>query len=438
MRVCHLILAAGLLVPAVAFAQVDPQIVREGEGPNRTRLTGKELKPFDAGAWTKLADWKNGTMTPAVTDGKPVLVLTWSDYIPTSKRALTLARKLSEKYGARGLVVVAAHNSLEWDKATKPEAAKDTTFLVAHDATGEFRAAIGADNDPDFFVIDRAGQLRYADIATEAVEAAVEKVVNESKEQAGGVVTKLAADAATRAVELRRTDALRTQVDMTSLPEVPFEMPSDESFKGTWLNYRSNQWPTPPMDTTGGDQQTRPAPDAAPEVTKVALPDTGWFPAKPELKGRMVLMYFWHPEFGASFENVDQFDLLQRQHSRDVVVVGVLTPLSDGKGGTLKIENDPVRLQKKLDQYRASRNIGHPILVDLNGSLFEMSKKHYSEAQSGVSIPWVLITSSDNAARWWGFLPRGQAAFDKVLANDPGLKARRAAEEKYIRDKGAK
>lgn len=431
MRLRSLVVAASVLLPALAYGQVDPQIVREGEGPNRSKLTARELKAFDGAAWSKLSDWKNGALTPAVTDGKPVLVLTWSDYIPTSKRAVALARKMSEKYGARGLVVVAAHHAQEWDKAAKPEAPKDATFLLAHDAKGEFRAALGADNDPDFFVIDRAGQLRYADIATESVEAAVEKVVSESKEGAGGVVTKLAADAAVRAAEMRRTDALRTQVDLTALPEVPFEDPTPEVYKET-------KWPPQPKDPQAQQNPQPGAADAPPEEIKVVVPETGWFPEKPETKGRAVLMYFWHPDARVTFRDIDRMDLLQRQHSRDLVVVGVLAPLTDGQGTALKIETDPQKLQKKLDDFRSARKVGHPILVDTAGTLFEMSKKNYPDVSQGIPVPWVILVGSDNTARWWGWFPdaKGQAAFDKVLANDPGIKARRAAEDEYIRAKG--
>src|SRR3954470_18617576 len=66
-----------------AFAQ--PDIIREGEGARRRELDKMELKPFPAEAWSKLSDWTNGpALTPGVTSGKVVLIVTWADWYPAS------------------------------------------------------------------------------------------------------------------------------------------------------------------------------------------------------------------------------------------------------------------------------------------------------------------------------------------------------------------
>ena len=122
---------------------------------------------------------------------------------------------------------------------------------------------------------------------------------------------------------------------------------------------------------------------------------------------------------------------------RDVVVVGVLSPLGDANQGYGQptIELDPEKLQSKIKDFQRARPQRHPILVDLQGGLFTTSKTYYQSFQQGVPAPWVAIVSSDGMMRWWGWMRSSgyEAALDRVLTVDPGVKARRAAEQAYIR-----
>lgn len=431
------LLAAAVCASLAGLAMgVEPGdgVVREGEGARRADLNARELKPFDAGAWASLSDWKNGAaLSAASTTGKPVLVLTWTDYVPASRRAFALAQKLAEAKNAQGLIVVCAHGKDEWASASKPSPATGT-LLLAHDASGAFRGAIKSDNDPDFYIIDRAGQLRYADIATESVEAAVERVCTESLDEAKGLNDRIAADARQKDTDLKRAEALRAGVDLTSLPEQPFELPGESAFQ-------LSSWPELPKDPQNGFQASSPGEKQEPQ--KASIPDVGWLPQKPELKGRVVLMYFWHPDVPASYRDIATFDLLQTQKSRDVVVVGVLSPLADpnqGGYGQPTIELDPEKLQVKIREFQQARPQRHPILVDLQGGLFTTSKTYYQSFQQGVPTPWVAIVSSDGMMRWWGPMRASgyEAALDRVLTVDPGVKARRAAEQAYIRARQGK
>lgn len=425
------LLAAAVCASLAGLAMgVEPGdgVIREGEGARRADLNARELRPFDAGAWTSLTDWKNGAaLSAASTAGKPVLILTWTDYIPASKRAFALAQKLAEAKHAQGLIVVCVHGKDEWTAANKPAPAAGN-LLLAHDATGAFRGAIRSDNDPDFYVLDRAGQLRYADIATESVEAAVERVCAESLDDAKGLNDRIAADVRQKDADLKRAEALRAGVDLTSLPEQPFELPGESA-------YQLASWPELPKDPQNGFQATSPGEKQEPQ--KASIPDVGWLPDKPELKGRVVLMYFWHPDIPASYRDIATFDLIQTQRGRDVVVVGVLTPPNDPNQGYGQptIELDPEKLQVKIKEFQRARPQRHPVLVDLQAGLFTTSKTYYQSFQQGVPAPWVAIVSSDGMMRWWGPMRASgyEAAMDRVLTVDPGVKARRAAEQAYIR-----
>ncbi|MDX2131928.1 MAG: hypothetical protein SFY69_07750 [Planctomycetota bacterium] len=417
--------AAGLA--SWAHAQVEPSIIREGEGPRRAELNTRELKAFDFAAFASLKDWTNGAaLTAGDAAGKPVLILTWTDYVPQSKRGLVIARRMAEQHAAKGLIVVCVHAPSGWDKVAKGAAPEGSTFLLAHDADGGFRRALSSDVDPDFYVIDRAGQLRYADIATESVEAACAAVVAESREDAAAINDRLKADAAKRDADLRRTAGLRERVDLTSLPEIPFTEPTPDE-------YKKAKWPAPPKDPN--EQPSATGEPVEPDLPRVALSDSNFFPAKPQLKGRITLLYFWHPESRFTFQGMDRFDLLQRQRGRDLNVVGCLSPLKDNSGGELKMETDPKKLREKLEEFQKARVQGHSIFIDADGGIFQQAQKFYNN--SALPLPWVAILSSDGVMRWWGWIadPKGQAAFDRIFEVDPGVLARRAAEAAYIRSK---
>lgn len=423
---------AGVSASAYAQAGVDG-IIREGEGARRTQLNSMERKPFDFAMLGSLTDWKNGeALTAGYASGKPVLIMFWTDFLPAGKRAMALAQRLATQNAANGLVVVAVHGAKEWDSAAKPAAPAGATLLLAHDADGKLRQALSVDNDPDFYVIDRAGQLRFADVETQAVEAAVSAVVKESRDDAAGVNTRLASEASKRDAEIRRTEALRSSVDMTQLPELPFTPPTADEYKAA-------KWPEPPKDPNAQNQD----PNAPPELPpSLKLPDAPWIPEAPKLDGRVRLIYIFHPEARVTFDygQWSRFNLLQRQLVRDVRVVGLVSPVTaptqDGTQ-TKKLEVDPSKLTPKLEEWRQRVSLEHYISMDPSGGIFEQLQKNYPEAAQGVPVPWVGIVSSDGTLRWWGFMgsDRFQGSFDRIIAADPGVKARRAAEEAFIREK---
>lgn len=426
-----LVAAVTLCFGFTAFGVPNDGVTREGEGARRAALDARELKPFDFGTFAQLSDWQNGgTLSAGEAAGKPVLIVTWTDYIAQSKRALALAGRMADKYGPQGLLVVAAHGPQEWTEASKPKSPKEGTLLVAHDAKGGFRDAIASDADPDFYVIDRAGQLRFADIMTESVDAACEKVVAETRDLAAGENSRLKSLAATQAAELRRSEALRTGVDLTNMPEATFAEPSTDE-------YKKAAWPKPPEDETA-KQALQPGQKYDPfaDLGKFSAPEPAWYPSRPTTKGRVMLLYFWHPEARFSIQQIDYFEMYQRQMGRDVTVVGIISAIGDNSGQS-KYNMDAEFLKETMEKYHKQKNLRQYFLVDADNSLFELSKKHYASEQF-YPIPWGMLVSSDGTLHWWGHLrgPKGQAAMDKMMVVDPGVQARRDAEAEFIKSKG--
>lgn len=410
---------------AMAQHQADPSIVREGEGLRRGQLDKMELAPFPADAWGLLSDWKHGE-SPAGAAGKVVLICTYSDWYPTAKRGFSLAQRLAQSRAKDGLIVVGVHHKDGWDAAAKG----DSSVILAHDAQGKFRERLLVDQDPDFYFIDRSGQLRYADIATEAVEQACDLLLAEKADAAASLKGRLATEASERDLEQRRIDALRDQVDLTAIPELSFPEPSPEAIKNA-------KWPNLPRDPSAQQDEAKTL-----EPKPIALPDTNWFPRKPELKGRAVLLYLWHPDLPGSFHGImHQADLMQRQYGRDLVVVGVLSPLSATVNNKQLSEDqrDPVKLQKKLEEIAKSRKFDHFLTIDPGNAIFDALQNQ----QQVIPWPFFVIVSSDKMSRWWPVVDQSQqfivtgvdfeAALMQVIKVDPGVQARRAVEAEWIR-----
>ena len=424
-RLTQLTLAGLVFTAGLSFAD---DFKREGEGARRAALNSMELKPFDATAWSKLSDWTNGgPVSPADTSGRVVVICTWSDWYAPSKRALNQALKLASAHPATDLVVIAVHGALEWDKANKPAQPANGFFRVAKDTNGEFRKAIMADQDPNFYVIDRAGQMRFADLDKSALDAAVASLLKEKTEDAGVINARLAREAAERDAEIRRTAAINTGASMVEIPELPFPPPSAD-------DYKNAKWPKMPK---AGDHEQPPDPNNPPAPIAFRLPEAGWLGPKPPNAGRATLVYFWNPDTLISFNEMNvmnRMDLIKTQRSRDLVVAGIVTRLGDQNTDPSK-QDDPKKMKERAEKFIAGRDLKQSTFFDPTGGLLEIARRGRSFP---IPAPWVAIASSDGVLRWsgWMGLPSFEAALEQVLLVDPGVQARRAVEAEYLRAQG--
>lgn len=426
-----LLAAAGAAAPAHATVE-NPQVTREGEGARRAALNKRERTPFPADAWSKLTNWTNGAaLTSATTEGKVVLIVTWSDYLPTAKRTVSAATRLAEKFGKDGLIVVMVHDAKEWESATKPKAANEANMLlVAQDEKGEFRKMLDVDQDPDFYLIDRAGQLRFADVTNEALELGVKTLIEEKAEAAAGLNDRIKqANEEARKAALR-TAAANAKADMIQIPALPFSKPSE-------AEYNKAKWPDRPKDK----QKIREEPNARLEYADVTLPETGWTPRKPNLDGKVIFAYTWHPALEFYLGGLaSEFDTLQRQYSRDVVVVGLVTMFDNVSVVTLtKDDKDPEVTKERVKKFLEVRNYDHYIALSLESDLHTTAVANTHGGGSGETIiPGIVIISSDGKTRYANFLPDVEnigwkSALDAVVAADPGVKARRKAEDEWLK-----
>lgn len=429
---------AGVALSAVPVAaqpheMVNPvEIVREGTDERREALNDMELTPFPLEYWDLVSDWRLADApTPESTDGKVVLIMTFAGWYPPSLRSLAVINRMASERAEEGLVVVGVHDTDAWEEGLAAAESRGVAFAVGYDAENKFREALMVDQDPDFYLIDRAGQLRLADIETSSVEAAVDELLAESREDAATVVERLE-DAQRRAELLaRRTSLINQSADLTDIPNVAFVMPPPEA-------YTAVRWPIPPRDSRNSNSQT---PEAI--ARPLPLPRDGWWPSAPTPLGRVVVIYFFDRRIPQTIELIEEMDALQRRFSRDITVVGSMSPIFQDNSGQQQPTTPPPDAVQVVRRTYETKHLAHSLVVDPAGGLLGAAAGGqtvtFSSNGSGGANPTVAaIITSDGTQRWFGDATSHafESAIAEIARTDPGVRARRRAEDEYLRQHG--
>ncbi len=430
---------AGLMLATVASGSeiIEPpgaDLPREGTGERRAVLDAMELKPFDASLWKQLSDWTNGeALDASSTKGKVVLVYTWTSYLPTSLRPISTLTRLEKQHGGDGLIVVGVHPDTAWEDAATQLKRRRGDFRIARDATGAFREALHVDQDPDFYLIDRAGQMRFADLDTSALTRAVEILVGETTEEARTLNDRLEAERRKADLEFGRTRDIRQEVQLSDIPELPFPEPSAEL-------YAMVEWTRVVSEDEARNSRNRPPP---PPGSRPAFEDSAFYPTKPNFKGRITVAYFFNPKVYQSFQTYqEEANHLQKALGRDAVVLGVMTPVVDpnNRSSRNREEIDPIKWANDFETFAKTRDPKHTLVSDPGGTFVAaLTANRRGGRDDGVfaagNSPYVAIVSSDGVIRWHGPVSSRWFKFmlDEALRLDPGVAARRAVEEMYRR-----
>lgn len=398
-----LAMVAGGAMARVPGATPQPEIRREGAGDRRAALAKMELQPFKFEMLSGLTDYTNGAaLTPESIKGKVLLIATWQAWQPASQTLLSRLQALSAKHGKDGLVVLGVHDARKWDMATTMASEKGAKFLMARDADGSLRKGLMVDADPDLYLVDRAGNLRFADFETDVLERAVELAVGETAESAAAVPKQLA-DAERAAREAAgRTTAIDGAAGARGKVKPVFAPPSAEQYElALWPKKNEDQQ----ISASASDVQGQKWPG---DFTKGE-----WLSDKPDYLGKVVIVDFWATWCAPCMRSKPLLEDMQHKLKDDLVIIGVSGYGSD--------EKNKLQVQQFM-RHHPDSPLTH--IFDTNGEI--------SKAVQVRGLPTCFIISTDGTVRWQGnpLDPSFRKVAEAIIAQDPGVKARRAAEAK--------
>ena len=149
------------------------------ENPARKELNTMIGKPAPA---ISLKEWTNSKpLTLADLKGKIVLVDFWATWCGPRIAAVPHNNEMMKKYADKGVVIIGVCAANGAEKMAETVKAKGIEYPVAVDTNDTVRKAYKGNSFPDYYIIDRAGNLRWADVVNTDAEKAIQILLKEDK-----------------------------------------------------------------------------------------------------------------------------------------------------------------------------------------------------------------------------------------------------------------
>lgn len=157
-----------------AIAADSPELENSKVRAEVTAMHGKPAPPL------VLEGWLNSEpIELEKLKGKIVLLDFWATWCGPCIRSIPHNNELQKKYADRGLVVIGVCAQRGSEKMGETVKKHGIEYPVAMDSTGGTVKAYKANSYPDYYLIDRAGNLRWGDVANKEVDKAVELLLAE-------------------------------------------------------------------------------------------------------------------------------------------------------------------------------------------------------------------------------------------------------------------
>lgn len=154
---------------------------REGKREKKDPLENKTAPALEVGQWMNTGEGGKA-LKLADLKGKVVLIDFWGTWCGPCRAAIPHLKELHTKYKDKGLVVIGIHTRNGADKAAAYVKDEQIPYPIAVDEKGKTVETYGVDSFPDYYLIDRKGNLRVADLANSEVDRVLEILLAEKAE----------------------------------------------------------------------------------------------------------------------------------------------------------------------------------------------------------------------------------------------------------------
>lgn len=317
---------------------------------NRQALTQLETNPLDPASIASLTDWSHpGTLDAEKIKGKVVLLAVVKANDPQSIMTLSTLTRMERNFADNGLIVAAIHTDEGFDQINQRVLDGKITIPVARDKDAVFANAMHTDDYPDLYLIDRAGNLRYADLDKRALKDTIKALTSETPQTA-------ASNAALQAQGLEPENTKTETATKTIDPAL----------------YESAKWPP---HNTGKLYATL---NAQGKPLPVPMGKEKWVYNKRSLENKVLVLDFWATWCGPCKQAMPMFEEMQDHFDGKIEIVGI--------GGSEEFATFKAFVLKKKGNY---------------AQMFD-SRKTINNALGIQGIPHVVILSTDGIVRWQG------------------------------------
>lgn len=369
---------------------------RLGDDDRALALAALETRPFPVDLLATLEGWSGEPITPERLGGRMLVLLAWENDEARSLRLLPKLARIERKRGDRALVL-ALHAAEGWDGALERIEAGRVKCTAAHDSGGSVFEALGVDDHPNLYLVDRAGNVRVADIDPRDLDKAIARLSRETPDEARADLPRRIA----RLAELRA-------LSPTEQPRETGGPPADGGPESVPPEaYASAAWPA-------HNNERLPATDLQGQRLPEGFGEEKWLTPKPArpVEGHVLVLDFWATWCKPCLNASPILDEAQKQHMGELLVLAIS---GLARGSAYPEDEAAIRAFMR----------GHPVSY---AHLNDPARTLYSRFAVR-AIPHTVIVSTDGVVRWQGnpLSPGFTEALERVIEADPLLAARRAA-----------